>query len=87
MNGLLMILYVLFFHHLLFLLLQEWQLIVEKIMNDKIKRPRIPARIVVGQVVASTNYKQYSCCRALTILQRYNSLTYERIARYVKHDN
>ena len=50
------------------------------------KRPRIPAKILVGHVVASTNYKQYVCCKALIILESYNSLTYKRISRYVKHE-
>ena len=52
----------------------------------KSKRPRIPAIIQVGQLVASTNEKQYACIRLLTILETYNSLTYIRINRFVKHD-
>jgi hypothetical protein len=50
----------------------------------KTRRPRIPAKVIVGQVVASTNPLQYACCRALVVLQSYNSLTYKRISRYVK---
>ena len=52
----------------------------------KPKRKRIPAIIQVGQLVASTNADQYACIRALTILETYNSLTYRRINRFVKHD-
>jgi len=52
----------------------------------KSKRPRIPAKITVGQVVGSTNPKQFSCCKALIILQKYESLTYKRLSRYVNND-
>lgn len=52
----------------------------------KVKRPRIPCKISVGQVVGSTNPIQYACCRVLVINQTYNSLTYERINRFVKQD-
>lgn len=53
---------------------------------NKDKRPRIPARILVGQVVASTNPIQYNCCRTLIICETYNSLTYNRINRFVKQE-
>lgn len=52
----------------------------------KKNRPRIPAKVVVGQVVGSTNPLQYACCKALVVLQSYNSLTYKRISRYVKQE-
>ena len=51
----------------------------------KKNRPRIPAKVVIGQVVASTNPLQYACCKALVVLESYNSLTFKRISRYVKH--
>jgi len=50
----------------------------------KKNRPRIPAKVVVGQVVGSTNPLQYACCKALVVLQSYNALTFKRISRFVK---
>jgi hypothetical protein len=55
-------------------------------MKNRPKRPRIPAKVLVGQVVASTNPIQYGCCKALVILQKYESLTYKRLSRYVNND-
>lgn len=52
----------------------------------KNKRPRIPAKILVGQVVGSTNIKQFHCCKSLTVLQSYEALTFKRISRFVKKD-
>tara|TARA_R110000868_G_scaffold381362_1_gene647744 strand:+ start:80 stop:247 length:168 start_codon:yes stop_codon:yes gene_type:complete len=52
----------------------------------KSKRPRVPAKIMVGQVVASTNPVQYSCCRVLVICEMYDALSYKRICRFVKQE-
>ena len=52
----------------------------------KSKRPRVPAKIMVGQVVASTNPVQYSCCRVLVICEVYDALSYKRISRFVKQE-
>jgi hypothetical protein len=50
------------------------------------KRPRIPAKIITGQVVGSTNPVQYSCCRVLVIYEVYDALSYKRICRFVKKE-
>ena len=55
-------------------------------MSNKGNRPRIPARILVGVVVASTDPVQYACCRTLVVCETYNSLSYKRINRFVKKD-
>ena len=55
-------------------------------MSNKGNRPRIPARILVGIVVASTDPVQYACCRTLIVCQTYNNLTYKRINRFVKQE-
>jgi hypothetical protein len=55
-------------------------------MSNKGNRPRIPARILVGIVVASTNPVQYACCRTLIVCQTYDNLTYKRINRFVKQE-
>jgi len=52
----------------------------------KMRRPRISAKVTIGQVVGSTNPQQYACCKALVVLESYNSLTFKRISRYVKHE-
>jgi hypothetical protein len=55
-------------------------------MSNKGNRPRIPARILVGIVVGSTDPVQYACCRTLVVCQTYNNLTYKRINRFVKQE-
>jgi hypothetical protein len=50
----------------------------------KNKRPRMPAKIMVGQVVFSTNPIQQGCCRVLIICEMYDALSYKRISRFVK---
>ncbi|MFN9111491.1 MAG: hypothetical protein ACK5XN_15620 [Bacteroidota bacterium] len=57
-----------------------------KEMSNKGNRPRIPARIVVGQVVGSTDAVQYACCRTLIVCETYDSITYKRINRFVKQE-
>lgn len=55
-------------------------------MSNKGNRPRIPARILVGVVVASTDPVQYACCRTLVVCETYDSLSYRRINRFVKQE-
>ena len=50
------------------------------------KRPRVPAKIMVGQVVYSTNPIQQGCCRVLVIYEKYHALSYKRICRFVKKE-
>jgi len=50
-------------------------------------RKRIPAKIVVGQLVGSTNPVQLSCIRVLHIEHHYNYTNYNRIKRLVNHNN
>jgi len=51
------------------------------------KRPRIPAKIITGQVVGSTNPIQYGCCKVLVIYEVYDATSYKRICRFVKKEN
>jgi len=55
-----------------------------KVMKNK--RPRVPAKIMVGQVVYSTNPIQQGCCRVLVIYEKYHALSYKRICRFVKQE-
>jgi hypothetical protein len=55
-------------------------------MSNKGNRPRIPARILVGIVVGSTDPVQYACCRTLIVCQTYDNLSYKRINRFVKQE-
>jgi hypothetical protein len=55
-----------------------------KVMKNK--RPRVPAKIMVGQVVYSTNPIQNGCCRVLVIYEKYDALSYKRICRFVKKE-
>lgn len=52
----------------------------------KNKRKRVPAKIMIGQVVGSTNPVQYSCCKVLIICEVYDALSYKRISRFVKKE-
>lgn len=49
--------------------------------------PRKRIQIGEGILVASTNFKQSLCCRALTIVHRYRCRNYKRLERFVKHSN
>lgn len=55
-------------------------------MSEKKKRPRLPAKVLVGQVVGSTNPVQYGCCKVLVIYEKYDAVSYKRICRFVKQD-
>lgn len=52
----------------------------------KSKRKRIPAQVVIGQVVGSTNPIQYGCCKLLVIYEVYDAISYKRICRFVKQE-
>lgn len=49
--------------------------------------PRRRIHVTEGIVVASTNFKQFVCCRDLVIIHKYRINSYKRIARYVQHSN
>lgn len=50
--------------------------------------PRKRVEIADGQLVASTNSKQYGCIRALgEIIHRYRCRNYKRLKRFVKNSN